>query len=57
MTDLGLCSQCGESAQVCYFKARRMIEGELCEEKELCYGCGLCLEVCPEDCIQMAGRD
>jgi Pyruvate/2-oxoacid:ferredoxin oxidoreductase delta subunit len=29
---------------------------ELREDKDLCYGCGLCLDVCPENCVQMISR-
>ncbi|MEE9490839.1 MAG: 4Fe-4S binding protein [Dehalococcoidia bacterium] len=33
-----------------------MNEEELVVEKEHCYGCGLCVDVCPESCIQMVYR-
>jgi len=55
-TDFDLCNHCGACVEVCYFKARKMMENELTAENERCYGCGLCVAVCTEDCIQMIDR-
>ncbi|TET23738.1 MAG: hypothetical protein E3J71_01385 [Candidatus Stahlbacteria bacterium] len=74
-TDMEACTQCGDCVEVCYFKARKMIDGKLVINQEGCYflkdgstnyrnapkgygcyGCGLCLDVCPEDCIEMVPR-
>jgi len=77
-TDMEACTQCGDCVEVCYFKARKMIDGKLVINQEGyyflkdgstnygnapkgygcygCAGCGLCLDVCPEDCIEMVER-
>jgi ferredoxin len=55
-TDITACSQCGACADVCYFGARAMTDGELAVASEKCYGCALCLDVCPEGCIEMVAR-
>jgi Fe-S-cluster-containing hydrogenase component 2 len=43
--------------EVCYFGARKMDGGELTLDRDNCYGCGLCVEVCPEDCLKMVPRE
>ena len=55
-TDLDACTQCGDCAPACFFGARTMSDGELREDREKCYGCGLCAEVCPPECVEMVGR-
>jgi len=55
-TDQNLCNNCGECEEVCYFKARKMDSDELFVDRSNCYGCGLCLDACPEDCIEMVQR-
>jgi ferredoxin len=55
-TDMDLCNNCGECEQVCYFKARKMDSDELLVDRGKRYGCGLCLDVCPENCIEMVNR-
>jgi ferredoxin len=55
-TDFGVCNNCEACVDVCYFNARKMDLNELLVENELCYGCGLCAGVCPENCIQMVLR-
>jgi ferredoxin len=49
------CAQCGTCTDVCYFNARAMND-ELTVIRENCYGCGLCVYVCPEACIHMVPR-
>ena len=56
-TDFDLCSLCGVCVDICYFRARKMVENELIVENEFCYGCGLCIAICQENCIQMVGRN
>ncbi|MGB8658232.1 MAG: 4Fe-4S binding protein [Candidatus Zixiibacteriota bacterium] len=51
------CTHCGECAEVCYFKARKMKDGELTVNRGECYGCGLCMDACPENCIQLVRRN
>ncbi|MDI7275377.1 MAG: 4Fe-4S binding protein [Anaerolineae bacterium] len=55
-TDLSACTDCGDCAGVCYFGARHMVDGALALEADACYGCGLCLDVCPADCISLVRR-
>jgi len=55
-TDLDSCTHCGLCEQVCYFQARKMVEGKLTIDRENCYGCGLCESVCPVECIKMTPR-
>jgi ferredoxin len=50
------CTHCGECAPVCYFNARRMRDGRLELDRGQCYGCGLCVDVCPAGCITMTRR-
>ncbi len=55
-TDRSLCTDCGDCARVCYFKARRMEGDKLAIEREACYGCGLCAEACTQKEISMVLR-
>jgi len=55
-TDFSICSLCGACEEVCFFNARKMNGSRLLVDNELCYGCGLCVSVCPKDCIQMVSR-
>ena len=55
-TDLSRCTDCGLCEEVCYFKARPMKDGKLVIDHHNCYGCGLCVKSCPEECIKMAKR-
>jgi len=56
-TDFGICDNCGDCVEVCYFKARTMDGAELKVADEQCYGCGLCVDNCPSSCIQMVARE
>ncbi len=55
-TDRDLCTDCGDCAGVCYFGARRLVDGALVVDHTACYGCGLCADVCPEECITLVPR-
>lgn len=55
-TDMEECTDCSECEPVCYFKARKMNNGELKVDREACYGCGLCTLNCPIECITMVKR-
>lgn len=55
-TNTEQCDDCATCVDVCYFGARELSGGELMVDRAKCYGCGLCVEVCPEDCIQMIHR-
>jgi ferredoxin len=50
------CTNCGACEPVCYFKARQMKDGALALTRDKCYGCGLCVDVCPTSCITLATR-
>jgi ferredoxin len=56
ITNFADCTHCGICAEVCYFEARRMHKHELTVDRDKCYGCGLCVNICPEDCIEMIRR-
>jgi NAD-dependent dihydropyrimidine dehydrogenase PreA subunit len=56
-TEIEACSQCGICEDFCYFGARKMQEGSLVINRDECYGCGLCVANCPEDCIEMQLRN
>lgn len=55
-TDMDACTLCGDCVDVCYFGARRMVDGKLEVIRDNCAGCSLCTDVCPEDCIEMVER-
>ena len=55
-TDMETCTHCGQCEEVCYFGARRMRDGTLVVNRDKCYGCALCVDVCPEHCIGVEPR-
>ena len=55
-TDFAACTHCGICEEACYFKARKMRDDQLTVNSDRCYGCGLCVTVCPEECIRMTVR-
>jgi Pyruvate/2-oxoacid:ferredoxin oxidoreductase delta subunit len=55
-TDMNVCVHCGACIPVCYFDARKMVDGCLEVDRNECYGCGLCPEVCPARAIEMLKR-
>jgi ferredoxin len=52
----GCCSSCGMCERACKFGARVMDAGDLIVNRSMCYGCGLCADTCPTDCIEMVSR-
>jgi ferredoxin len=50
------CTHCGECEKVCYFGARKMQANKLVLDREQCYGCGLCVDVCAPVCIRLVKR-
>lgn len=40
------CTSCGGCIDICYFKARNMVDSQLVVDKERCFGCGLCVDEC-----------
>jgi len=54
--DPGLCDDCGDCVERCVFQAREMIDGRLEFDGSKCFGCGLCISICPTDAISLAPR-
>ncbi len=52
-TDRSDCTDCEICSDACRFGARTMADKMLVIEHEKCYGCGICVEVCPQECIRM----
>lgn len=55
-TNMDTCMHCGACEEVCYFKARGMVNSALLVELDACCGCGLCVTVCPVDSIKVVKR-
>ena len=56
-TDEELCNHCGTCEEFCYFGAR-VFDGEFLEvHPDECYGCGVCVDVCPEGAVEMVLRE
>jgi len=59
VTDAALCANCGLCQGSCFFEARRIENDTLHFADERCFGCGRCIESCPEGAIRLelqAGR-
>lgn len=56
LTDLSMCVHCGDCVMRCVFKARSMDDGIMVTVPKACYGCGLCVTICPEQAIVMEPR-
>ena len=59
VTDTARCVGCGACEAICFFEARRVVNGGLHLADERCFGCGKCIDSCPEDAIslvQQVGR-
>ena len=55
--DEGLCTLCGQCADICQFKAIVCLKKSVLTFPELCHGCTGCWLVCPEDAITPVGRE
>lgn len=55
--DADKCVTCGKCATVCNFKAIQVNDGRREFDEVLCMGCGLCVEHCPNDALELAFID
>ncbi len=53
MTDESKCVSCGKCEDRCHFGARKVVNGKLEYDKDLCFGCGLCVSTCPTKAISL----
>jgi len=53
VTDPALCTDCGSCEESCFFEARWIKDGTLQLITEQCFGCGRCMESCPEGAIRL----
>jgi ferredoxin len=55
-TEMNTCVSCGACVTVCYFDARKIDDGCLEINRDECYGCGLCKEICPTHSIEIISK-
>lgn len=55
-TDRSLCINCGVCGDRCLFGARRLDGGRLVYDPRQCFGCGLCVSICPKSAIELIER-
>jgi ferredoxin len=55
-TNKDLCIHCGDCVERCVFQVRILKDGELDQNANACYGCGLCVTVCSVGAIEMRRR-
>ncbi len=53
ITDESKCISCGKCEDRCHFGARKVVNGKLEYDKDLCFGCGLCVSTCPTKAISL----
>jgi Pyruvate/2-oxoacid:ferredoxin oxidoreductase delta subunit len=54
--DDNLCNDCGECVERCVFQAREIFDGNLHYDSHKCFGCGLCVSICPTGAIHLTPR-
>jgi NAD-dependent dihydropyrimidine dehydrogenase PreA subunit len=57
VTDPKLCGDCLACVPVCHFGARLLDGRRLRLVRDLCYGCGLCVQACPSFAVRMGERE
>jgi MinD superfamily P-loop ATPase len=55
-TDSEACDDCGLWVDACRLGARTAVEGRLVVARGDCYGCALCVDVCPRASVRMVPR-
>ena len=55
-TDTEGCVHCGDCVPRCVFGARTGQDGRMTYDAGTCYGCGLCVTVCPVEATAMNKR-
>ena len=55
-TDMEACTHCGSCVERCVFEARTITDRGMQQYPDKCYGCGLCVIICPQDAIVMERR-
>ncbi len=55
-TNIDVCTHCGHCIERCVFGARVWKEGRMYYNSNACYGCGLCVTICPADACNMQRR-
>jgi ferredoxin len=55
-TDFSECVECGDCVDRCQFGARDITTGTLSFNPDQCYGCGLCLSICPTYAITLVEK-
>jgi len=56
VTDISACTDCGDCVDRCQFGAREMVDGSLVFNPNLCFGCGLCVSICPPEAITLVDK-
>ena len=54
--DESKCTQCGECAELCQFRAISVLGTVVLTFPEMCHGCGGCMAICPEKAITSGSR-
>ena len=55
-TNLDKCKNCGECEAWCYFGARKIVNAKLRFNSINCFGCGICIQKCPNEAISLIKR-
>ena len=56
VTDTQACNDCGICEDRCQFGAREIVNGSLVFNPDLCFGCSLCVSICPTNAITLVDK-
>ena len=56
LTDMEACVHCGDCIERCAFGARAWQDRSVKYLADACYGCGLCMTICPKDAVVLRRR-